>query len=316
MRTYVDPDSTRDSVAVPTDSPPASGAALLNGGFPEPPPGAPVRIVRAEHDACGTSTRVRLPSQLPPAAVRRVVCQACAQRYDAPRVEEVELIEPPSRPRRLGLPALPGWLRDPHSRAFRVLALVVGAAAVIGALALIQGSGDSGGTSAASPAKEAGASAGAGGSGSENKPRDGAADLVRGSSFSLALPPGWQRTNPPSGATFAAAAPGHEADVTLWVRRDPELAFADFQANSLERLRSLAGSAEVVDQVAGPSADDTIVTLAADAPPGSPEYEVTLRASGPHRYYLATTLQSDAGSAATGGVDLIQGSFVPTGAGS
>jgi hypothetical protein len=314
MRTYVDPDSTRDSLAVPTDSPPASGAALLNGGFPEPPPGAPVRIVRADHNACGTSTRVRLPSQLPAAAVRRVVCQGCAQPYDAARVEELELIEPPSGPRRPSGPARPGWLRNPHSRAFQVLALVVGAAAVIAALALIQGSGDSGEPSAGTPAK-ASASAGAGGGGSGNEPRDGAADLIRGSSFSLALPPGWQRTNPPSGATFAAAAPGNGADATLWVRRDPELAFADFQANSLERLRSLAGSAEVVDQVAGPSAGDTIVTLAAEAPPGSPQYEVTLRASGPYRYYLATTVQSEAGSAASEGVDLIQGSFVPTGAG-
>ena len=38
--------------------------------------------------------------------------------------------------------------------------------------------------------------------------------------------------------------------------------------------------------------------LAADAPPGAPAYEVTLRASGPYRYYLATTVQPDAPSEA------------------
>src|SRR4029079_16380487 len=36
-----------------------------NGGFPEPPPSMSVRIVAAKHEACGKSTRVRLPSAVP-----------------------------------------------------------------------------------------------------------------------------------------------------------------------------------------------------------------------------------------------------------
>jgi hypothetical protein len=68
------------------------------------------------------------------------------------------------------------------------------------------------------------------------------------------------------------------------------------------------------DRVAAPTADASIVTLAADAPPNTPRYEVTLRASGPYRYYLATTVQPDASAAAADGVDLIQGSFLPQGA--
>jgi hypothetical protein len=306
MRIYVDQDSARDSAARPQPEPPAGGVALPNGGFPEPPPGVPVHVVRAEHDACGTETRMRLPGPLSATAVRRVVCQGCAQAYEVAGVEEVEAVHPTSSNRR-------GWIRDPHSRAFRVVGLVVGAAAVVGALALIQGSGDPGEAPAPAPAgqtpaTDAGATPGP-------SRADDAADLIKQSSFSLALPPGWRRTNPPTGATFSAAAPGNEADATLWVNRAPDLSFAEFQANSLKRLRSLAGSAEVVDQVAGPSADDTEVTLAASAPPGSPRYEVTLRASGRYRYYLATTLQPNAGRAATDGVSLIQNSFVPTGAG-
>ena len=54
--------------------------------------------------------------------------------------------------------------------------------------------------------------------------------------------------------------------------------------------------------------------LAADAPPGSPAYEVTLRTSGPYRYYLATTVQPDASEDAVDGAKLIHGSFVPAGA--
>jgi hypothetical protein len=293
MRTYVDPETT-------------------NGGFPEPPPGAPVRVVRAEHGACGAETRLRLPSQLPAAAVRRVVCQGCAQPYEAPVVEELELIDPDATSRG----RLLSWLRDPRSRTFRLASLGVGAAAVIGALALIQGPGGSDDGDAGSPASAAAAAEVTRDSGHQNgNAAADAADLVRQSSFSLALPPGWQRANPPSGATFAAAGPGGEADVTLWVNRSPQLSFAEFEADSLSELRSLAGSAREVDRVTGPSAEDAIVTLAADAPAGSPRYEVTLRASGPYRYYLATTLQPDASAAAAGGVKLIQNSFVPTGTG-
>src|SRR5688572_32874401 len=70
-----------------------------NGGFPEPPPGGVVRVVRAEHDACGHETRVRLPVYLPPTAVRRVVCHGCAEPFEAPVVEEVEVVHAEPAPR-------------------------------------------------------------------------------------------------------------------------------------------------------------------------------------------------------------------------
>ena len=41
---------------------------------------------------------------------------------------------------------------------------------------------------------------------------------------------GWKETAPSGGATFAAAAPGGEADVMLWIEQDPKLDFATFEA--------------------------------------------------------------------------------------
>ena len=82
----------------------------------------------------------------------------------------------------------------------------------------------------------------------------------------------------------------------------------------MDQLEALAGSARVVERVAAPTPEATVVRLAADAPAGSPAYEVTLRASGPYLYYLATTVQPDAGDAGVAGAKLIRGSFVPAGA--
>ena len=100
-----------------------------NGGFPEPLPGEPVRQVRCRHEACGADTRVRIPFDLEAEAVRRVVCEGCGQVYEAGA--EAGAGAPPSR--------APGWLSDPESRVWRYLSIPVAAAAVIGALALIQG---------------------------------------------------------------------------------------------------------------------------------------------------------------------------------
>jgi hypothetical protein len=137
------------------------------------------------------------------------------------------------------------------------------------------------------------------------------AELVRGSRFSVALPPSWERVPPQGGATFAAVSAAGDADATLWIERDPGLDFARFEARSLDQLRALAGSARVVERVAAPTAAATVVRLAAVAPPDQPEFEVTLRASGPYRYYLATTVQPDASRAAIEGSELIHGSFTP-----
>ncbi len=93
--------------------------------------------------------------------------------------------------------------------------------------------------------------------------------------------------------------------------QDASLDFPTFVSQSLAQLETLAGSARVVERIPGPSADATVVRLAADAPAGQPTYSVTLRVSGSYRYYLATTLQPDASSESSDGVDLITGTFTP-----
>ena len=69
------------------------------------------------------------------------------------------------------------------------------------------------------------------------------AQLVAESTCSLALPAGWERVMPASGATFAAVSPDSAADATLWVQNDPKLDMAAFEVNSLQQLEVLAGSA-------------------------------------------------------------------------
>lgn len=324
---------------------PAAGDGPSNGGFPEPPQGALFRVVKAEHDVCGHATRVRLPAHLPASAVRRVVCAACATPFEALSVEEVELVAPGpeatrARPgrwapaatdggvttgapvrRRLTLkrpalprPSLPGWAREPASTGFKLATIPLAAAAVIGALLLIQGGSEEPDTPFAGAVPEAASPQGKarGGDGAKASKADGAS-LVRESSFSLALPAGWERTSPSGGSTFAAVSASGDADATLWVERDPGLEFAAFEARSMDQLEALAGSARVVERVTAPTPEASVVRLAADAPAGSPAYEVTLRSAGPYRYYLATTVQPDASDEAVSGAKLIHGSFVPIG---
>ena len=95
--------------------------------------------------------------------------------------------------------------------------------------------------------------------------------FVSESSFSLALPAGWQRVDPPAGATFAAVAAAGGADATLWITQDPKLDFPIFVSQSLEQLKTLAGSAQVIERTPAPTAEGTIVRLAADAPAGPAE---------------------------------------------
>jgi hypothetical protein len=140
------------------------------------------------------------------------------------------------------------------------------------------------------------------------------AEFVTQPGFSLALPPGWERTPTEGGAAFTAAAADGLADATLWIERAPELSFAEFEARSLEQLRSLTGNADVIERIPAPTAAGTVVKLRADTPEGtgvSAPYDVTLRAAGPYRYYLATTVEPGASRQARDGADLIHGSFVP-----
>jgi hypothetical protein len=272
-----------------------------NGGFPEPPPGEPVNVVSCVHAACGAETHVRLPGRLPARAVRRVVCVGCGEAYELPPAEEIPASAPP-----------PPAERRPHT-AWRIASIPIAAAAVVGALLLIRGLEDDGGTDErdlSSPAAPVVSGTPRGESGQEPT---GSPEVVRGPTYTLALPPGWERTDPPPGATLAARSEDRTGEVALWIEDDPGLSFGEFEARSVKQLGQLAGSAEVANRVTGPTAEDTVVRLTSDRSPAgtSPVYEVTLRASGPNRYYLSTTLAPGASRVASEGVDLIHSSFVP-----
>lgn len=283
----------------------------LNGGFPEPPPGDPVRVVRAAHPACGGEARIRLSGYLPSRAVRRAVCGRCEQSFACEQVEEVQELQevaPPAPPAREAHAAERPKLPPPQAPVWRWLGIPVAAALVVGALLLLQGDEDASPPPAAAPTEaEPGTGAGEGAA-------PGRARFVSQPGFSMALPPGWESTAPEGGAAFTATASEGTADATLWIERAPDLTFAEFEARSLEQLRSLTGNAEVIERISAPSAAGTVVRLRADTPEGSgvsAPYDVTLRAAGPYRYYLATTVQPGASVQARDGADLIHGSFVP-----
>jgi hypothetical protein len=385
----------------------------LNGGFPEPPTDTAIRVVAAHHDACGASTRVRLPSSVPARAVHRFHCSGCAAAFEAARVEEIELrvgpngevvvpaptpapveislpewvaaaepevaeleaktkpnpkpapakpkvvkpkvvkpkvakpkaqkaakVKPPRTPRpkrslapamaklsqlskvQVSLPQLPKV--DTESRSWKLLSIPIAAVFVIGALMLLRG-GDAqqaplapappqaqtdGNSAAAAPADGGGkpATDSAGNDGPEPTKNT---KFVHESSYSLAMPAGWARVDPPAGATFAAVAANGSADATLWITQDPKLDFPTFISQSLTQLETLAGSAQIVERIPGPTAESTTVRIASDAPAGQPTYEATLRVAGPYRYYLATTTQPDPTPDTLNGVELITGSLTP-----
>jgi hypothetical protein len=280
-----------------------------NGGFPEPLAGEAVRLVRCEHDACGAATRVRLPRELPAKVVRRVVCDGCREPFQCDHVLDMGVAWPPrltSTQARLTRTQVPGWPFHPEGRAWRYLSVPVAAAAVIGVMALIQGSGESARQSASSTAPAA-----------PEPPFKSPAGpyVVNESIFALALPPGWHRTSTKNNAAFAAAASEGGANATLWILLDPKLDFPAFESRSQAHLEALAGSAQVVDHATAPTAEGTVVTLATDSRPGEPAYVVTLRAAGPYRYYLATTVEPSAPREAVEGAELIHSSFVPVAGG-
>jgi hypothetical protein len=285
------------------DRPLAGGS---NGGFPEPPAGIPVRVVRAAHETCGAETRVRLPAPVPARAVRRMVCSRCARSFACEAVDVAVPSEAqPPPPSRVGtlLAALRDrqrrWFDLPPGRLWRLASIPLAAAAVIAGLALIQGSDDP------APESQIASRAAAGGSGAE---------LVTQPGWSLAVPDGWRQVDGPTGAAFAAVADDGSGDATLWIERDASLSFAEFEARSLAQLRELTGTAGVVERSAGPTPEKTVVRLQADAPPGSgtfAPYTVTLRVAGPYRYYLSTSLQPGAPREADDAVELIHNSFLP-----
>ena len=272
-----------------------------NGGFPEPPPGEPVRIVRCSHLTCGRETRIRLPGTLPTEAVRRVVCDGCGRTYDCHLVEEIEA--PGGAPG-----ATAPRSERPGGRAWRIASVPIAAVAVIGVLLLIRGQ-DEGAT-----VERAGNGPGNGsgnGDGSRSSTGREEARLVRQPTYTLALPAGWVRAEPPSGATFAARTADETGEATLFIDRDPDLDAAAFEARSLTQLRDVAGSAEVAERIPGPTPEETIVRLTSSPRSDEAVYEVTLRSAGPYRYYLSTMLAAETTNQARRGVDLIQSSFFP-----
>jgi hypothetical protein len=292
-----------------------------NGGFPSPTAGQAVRLVRARHDACGETTLIRVPRALTSRAIRLVACGHCGQEFEPGPVSDLGVLSPARPTGKAHAEAAPAPLPTPAGSARPTLPewwkAPVALAAVIGGLLLIQSL--DGGVSSSPIAQTANRSAAVAAAtqspaAAETKASPDAR-LVKGTNYTIALPAGWKATSPSGGATFSASAADGSADATLWVRNDPQLDFPTFEASSLAQLRSLAGAAHVAQRVSAPTPAATVVRLAADAPQGQPGYEVTLRLSGPYRYYLSTTLQPGASADATKGVELLSNSLTPVAAG-
>jgi hypothetical protein len=275
------------------------------------------------------------PSRRPRRRAEFKLPQVRLPQVKAPQIKLPQLSLPQLRvPRPAGpqvprfeLPRLP-QLRlpriDPQSPGWNLLTIPLAIASVIITLSLIQGDdapvAPAVPAAATAPATEKAPSSdslagnGKGGAAAAGEASgQGSKDthLVRGSTYSLALPAGWERVDSQGGAAFAAVAADGGADAQLWINEDPKLDFPTFINNSMQQLEALAGSAQIVERVPGPTPETTIVRLAADAPEGQPTYEVTLRAAGDYRYYLATSVQPGASTEAAGGADLIAGSFTP-----
>ena len=138
--------------------------------------------------------------------------------------------------------------------------------------------------------------------------------LVQERGYSLSLPEAWVRSDAPDGAVFAAESADGSAQATLWVERNRNLDFDGFVNESLGGLSTLGDDAKVVDRVDGPTIEASSAELRADVPldgrAPSP-YKVTLRAAGPYRYYLATTIQPGASPEVLADAELLGSSLRP-----
>jgi len=138
--------------------------------------------------------------------------------------------------------------------------------------------------------------------------------LVEERGFSIALPDTWKRTKPPEGGSFAAVSDDGLGEATLWVDRDRKLSFDDFIDQSLAGLDGLGDNARVTDRVEGPTLETSIAVLEADVPVDGAvagPYRVTLRAAGPYRYYLATSIGAGAPPRLIADAELLSTSFRP-----
>ncbi len=291
-------------------------------------------MVRRSHPGCGAETRIRLPRALPERVVHRVLCDDCRERYEAdceqPRAAQETAgggAAPAERASQLGAAlvaataARSAWLAElagaalgaagervamlprpplpeiPRARLWAWASVPLAALGVIAGLLLIQG---------ADPAP---APAGSGQAAAAPE-----AEFVEEPGYTLALPKGWERTDPPDGAAFAAASRDGMADATLWIERAPDLSLGQFERRSLRQLSELGGEARVIDRVEGPTIETSIVELRTDAPIGggvTAPYRVTLRAAGPFRHYFVTITQPGANPDLLADAELMHGSLRP-----
>lgn len=190
------------------------------------------------------------------------------------------------------------------SRARVMVALGVLAAIVAGGVVV---SAASGGQDATKPPEVAVNSA------ASTLPAVGPA-VVQERGFSLSLPGDWVRTDAPDGAIFAAESADGAAQATLWVERNPNLDFDGFVQQSLGGLTTLGDDARVTDRVDGPTIESSSAELRAEVPldglPPGP-YRVNLRAAGPYRYYLATSVEPGASPRLLADAELIGSSLRP-----
>ena len=132
--------------------------------------------------------------------------------------------------------------------------------------------------------------------------------------FSISMPAGWERAEPPKGASFAAESADGLATSTLWAEKAPGLDFDAFTAQSMENLDEIGTHVRISDEVDGPSNAARITELRAEVPlDGGVDaaYQVVLRAAGPYRYYLATSLQPGASAQLVADAELLGATFRP-----
>jgi hypothetical protein len=190
----------------------------------------------------------------------------------------------------------------PRARLWTWASVPIAALGVVAGLALLQGdSSDPAPSSAPTAIAPKGA-------------RAAQAEFVEGPGYSLALPAGWEQSNPPEGAAFAARSEDGLADATLWIEEDPDLSFRAFEQRSLAQLGEIGDDPRIVDRVQGPTIESTITELRADAPVADgveAPIRVTLRGAGDYRLFFSTVVQPGADAAAGGDVETLHTSLRP-----
>lgn len=309
-----------------------------NGGFPDPPAGEPIRVVRRAHAECGAETRIRLPASLPESVVRRVVCDGCRRSFEirpaaAPAAPpaavtaavfaDAETTDRPAEAPETAAatatsdapvdavpdePALPnadtaGSERRPpdwlQGRLWPWVSFPLALLGVLLGLSVIQGD-DRVPEPIVTPAAGPGAAA--------------EAKFIERPGYSLSLPAGWSRVDPPDGAVFAARSADGNADATLWIEREPNLSMDEFEERSLAQLAEIGENPRVVNRVEAPTLEGTVVELRAEttiADDAAGPYRVTLRGAGPFRHYLATSQRPGADPALAADVELLHTSLRP-----